>query len=103
MLAVIKTGGKQYLIKAGDILKVEKLTGGVGTQASFDALLVAAEDGSEVKVGMPTVPGSLVTAEIIEHGKGKKVSVVKYKRKVRYRRNVGHRQHFTKIKITDIA
>lgn len=101
MFAVIKTGGKQYLVRQGDVLLVEKLELDPGAKLDFDALLVADEEGNEVKVGKPHV--GQVEATIVEHGRAKKVSVIKYKPKVRYRRNVGHRQPFTKIKIEKIV
>ncbi len=102
MFAVIQTGGKQYLVKEGDTLNIEKLDQESGN-LSFDALLVSDASGASVKVGTPTVSGATVSAKIVEHGKGEKVSVIKFKRKVRYRRNVGHRQPFTKITIEKIA
>lgn len=101
MFAVIKTGGKQYLVRQGDVLLVEKLELDLGAKLDFDALLVADEERNEVKVGKPHV--GQVEATIVEHGRAKKVSVIKYKPKVRYRRNVGHRQPFTKIKIEKIV
>ncbi len=102
MFAVIATGGKQYLARVGDILTVEKLDGKIGDPVSFDqVLMVAEEDGSTVNVGTPTVSAT-VSGEITEQGRADKVSVVKYKPKVHYRRRVGHRQPFTKIKITAI-
>lgn len=102
-LAVIKTGGKQYTVKEGMLLTIEKLLLDVGADVSFDALLVADEDGNNTQVGTPTVSGASVKATVVEQGRAKKVSVIKYKPKSRYRRNVGHRQPFTKIKIEKIA
>lgn len=102
MFAVIKTGGKQYLVEEGQMLNVEKLENEAGDKLEFEALLVAESD-TDVKVGMPTVKGAKVTASVVEQGRADKVHVVKFKRKVRYRRNVGHRQPFTKIKIEKIA
>lgn len=103
MFAVINTGGKQYLVQEGQVLKVEKLEKEDGAKIEFDALLLAKEDGSDVKIGTPTVSGAKVTASVLETGKGKKISVIKFKPKVRYRRNVGHRQPFTAIKIEKIS
>jgi large subunit ribosomal protein L21 len=103
MLAVIQTGGKQYIVREGQELAIELLTDEVGKALSLDALLVFNEDGSDAKIGTPTVSGAKVEAKVLEHGKAKKVSVIKYKPKVRYRRNVGHRQPFTKIKIEKIS
>lgn len=102
MIAVIKTGGKQYVVEEGQTLDVEKLDMEAGAKIEFDAMLLAKEDGSDVKVGTPST-GAKVSASVLEQGRGDKVSVIKYKRKVRYRRNVGHRQPFTKIKIEKIA
>lgn len=100
MFAVIETGGKQYLVKTGDILKVEKLTAEAGQEIIFDKVLLTAEaDGSEVKLGAPYLDGAQVKAEVLEQGRGKKIRVVKYKRKVRYKRVRGHRQSYTKVKI----
>lgn len=100
MLAVIATGGKQYLIKPGQILSVEKLPGDAGSAIAFDkVLLTASDDGEEVKIGTPYLAGARVNAEILEQGRGKKIFVIKYKPKVRYRRKRGHRQYFTRVKI----
>ncbi|KKT71736.1 MAG: 50S ribosomal protein L21 [Candidatus Uhrbacteria bacterium GW2011_GWE2_45_35] len=103
MIAVIKTGGKEYIVREGQELKVEKLELDPGAKLELEAMLVADEEGKDVKVGKPFVAGAKVEAVIVEHGKAEKVAVVKYKPKVRYRRNVGHRQPFTKIKIEKIV
>lgn len=103
MFAVIKTGGKQYVVREGQELKVEKLELPDGEKIEFDALLVSDDEGTETKVGIPVVEGSKVTASVMETGKGKKVMIVKYKPKSRYRRNNGHRQPYTKLKIESIA
>ncbi len=103
MLAVIQTGGKQYIVKEGTILKVEKLAGEKGGAIVFDRVLLIGEEGGEVKVGAPTVAGAKVNAIIEEQGRADKVTVIKYKRKVRYKRKVGHRQHFTKVRIEKIV
>jgi len=102
MFAVIKTGGKQYVVKEGDVLAVEKLDVEAGKSVKLETLAIAEEDGSKLDLGTPSL-GEKVTAEVIEQGRAKKVDVVKYKPKVRYRRRVGHRQPFTKIKISKIA
>lgn len=100
MFAVIETGGKQYLVKTGAAIKIEKLKAEAGKEFVFDkVLLTANDDGSDVKIGTPYLDGVAVKAEVLEQGRAKKVLVVKYKRKVRYTRNRGHRQHFTKVKI----
>jgi len=103
MIAVIKTGGKQYVVSEGQTLKVEKLDLEEGKDVTFEALLVSDDEGKDVKIGTPLVSGSKVTAKILEQARDKKVSVIKYKPKSRYRRNVGHRQPFTKIQIEKIS
>lgn len=103
MYAVIMTGGKQYLVTEGQKLKVEKLELAEGATLMLDCLLVSDDTGSTVKVGTPLVPGGNVTATVAAHGRGEKISVIKYKRKVRYRRNVGHRQPFTELLIEKIV
>ncbi len=102
-IAVIQTGGKQYLVKEGQVLHVEKLELEPGASIEFDVLLLSDEDAQHVDVGTPHISGAKVKGVVLEHGKAEKVSVIKYKPKVRYRRNVGHRQPFTKIKIEKIA
>ena len=103
MLAVIQTGGKQYLVKEGDTLKVEKLEASQGDSLSFDALMVMNEDGTGAKVGAPTVSGAKVTASVSGVGRHDKVTIIKYHPKTRYKRKAGHRQHFTAIKVEKIA
>jgi len=100
-IAIIKTGGKQYKVKENDSLKIEKLPEEVGKKVKFETLLVATDDGKEFNIGSPSL-GENVEGEILEHGKGKKVTVVKYKNKTRYLRTKGHRQQFTKVKINSI-
>ena len=102
-IAVIVTGGKQYIVREGQELKIEKLEREPGAIVSYDALLVSDEEGKNTKVGTPTVSGAKISASVIENGRAKKVSVIKYKPKSRYRRNVGHRQPFTQIRIEKIA
>ncbi len=97
--AVISTGGKQYLVEPGQKLKIEKLPGEAGDAVSFDALLVA--DGSKVEIGTPNVHAK-VTGKIERQGRAKKILVVKYKPKVRYRKKQGHRQPFTEVTIESI-
>lgn len=98
--AIIKTGGKQYLVKEKEIISVEKLKGETGSSITFDTL--ATLEGDNVNLGAPLL-GQQVTGEIISTAKGDKVSVIKFKNKTRYRRNVGHRQTHTEVKITAIA
>lgn len=103
MYAIVSTGGKQYLVTEGQKLKVEKLELAEGAEFTLDCLLVSDDSGDNVKVGTPLVAGGKVTAKIVAHDRADKISVIKYKRKVRYRRNVGHRQPFTEILIQSIA
>jgi large subunit ribosomal protein L21 len=101
MLAVIKTGGKQYLVKPGDKLKIEKLDKKAGEEVIFsDVLLV--EKNKKVEIGTPIVKEAKVEAKILSQGKGDKVIVFKYKAKKRYSRKIGHRQPFTEIEIVGI-
>lgn len=101
-IAVIKTGGKQYKVKEGDTLKVEKLSLDDKSKIKLDTLLISEEDGSSMELGAPSL-GEKVEAEVLSNGKGKKITVVKYKNKIRYKRTLGHRQEFTEIKIKKIA
>lgn len=102
-VAVIKTGGKQYKVKEKDVIKIEKITGKENSEVDFtEVLLVADEDGKEVKVGSPLVAGAKVKGKIIEQGRDKKITVIKYKPKTRYRVKQGHKQPFTKVEITAI-
>src|SRR6266508_461614 len=102
MYAVIQSGGKQYTVRPGDTLTVEKLDGDAGSSVDLtDVLMVA--DGDAVTVGTPTVSGARVVAEIVEHGKHKKVVVFKYKPKIRYRKRTGHRQQFTRLAVKEIV
>lgn len=103
MIAVIETGGKQYLVKHGDTIKIEKIAGEANAEVVFDkVLLLADEAGGEVKVGSPYIADAKVTATILAQARAKKVRVVKYKRKVRYCKVHGHRQDYTKIKVQSL-
>ena len=102
MYAVIQTGGKQYRVEQGETLRVEKLLGDAGSKFTFDTLLFA-DDGGNVRVGQPNVAGVSVDAEIVEHGRGKKIVIFKYKRRKAYRRKAGHCQPFTAVKILNIT
>ena len=99
-IAVVKTGGKQYKVSVGDTIKVEKLNLEPGQSLKLNTLLVA--EGSDLELGQPSL-GERVEAEVVENGRNKKVTVVKYKSKTRYKKTVGHRQHFTALKISSIA
>jgi large subunit ribosomal protein L21 len=102
MYAVISTGGKQYRVSEGQIVRVESLPGDVGTPVSFDRVLLLS-DGEKVKVGQPTLQGASVDGHIVEQGKAKKIIVFKYKRRKRYRKKHGHRQQYTALKIDKIV
>ncbi|MEK7120826.1 MAG: 50S ribosomal protein L21 [Patescibacteria group bacterium] len=96
---VIRTGGKQYKVASGDVVKIEKIKNKkVGDKVSFDEVLFS-YDGKEVKIGNPKVSGAKVMGEVVEEGRGKKVVVIKYKQKSRYFKNRGHRQPFIKVKL----
>lgn len=99
--AVIKTGGKQYKVKEKDVLKIEKTLGNKGDKVLFEQVLMRA-DGDNIEIGKPVVEGAKVEGRILEQGKSKKVLVVKYKPKVRYKKRVGHRQRFTRVEILTI-
>ncbi|MFA5076771.1 MAG: 50S ribosomal protein L21 [Patescibacteria group bacterium] len=101
-IAVIKTGGKQYTVAEKNKIKIEKLAGEVGQSIDFKEVLLLA-DGAQIKVGQPHVSGIKVTGKILKQARDKKILVVKYKNKTRYRRNVGHRQTFTEVEIEKIA
>lgn len=103
MIAIIATGGKQYIVKEGMELKVEKLDLEEGKTIDFSAMLIADEEGNTVSVGTPEVAGAKVTATVLEQGRGKKINIIKYKPKVRYRRKNGHRQPFTNLQINKIT
>jgi len=101
MYAIVNTGGKQYKVCQGDILRVEKIPGEVGNPVSFDKILMFS-DGENVNIGRPTLDNVTVKGHIVEQGKAKKIIVFKYKRRKRYRRKLGHRQHYTAVKIDSI-
>ena len=101
MYAIIRTGGKQYNVSVGDEVLVEKLNAEVGEEVSFEVLMLA--DDSGIKIGTPVVEGVSAEAEVVEHGKGKKVIVFKYKPKKNYRKKQGHRQPYTMVKIKAIG
>ena len=101
MYAVVETGGKQYRVKPGDTLDVERLDGSAGETIELDRVLLVGGDG-ETTVGRPMVPGARVLAELVEQTRGEKIIVFKYKSKVRYRRKTGHRQRLTRLRVTEI-
>ncbi len=101
-IAVIKSGGKQYKVKEGQIIKLEKIDKKEGAKVTFDTLLIASTDAKEVNIGKPGL-GKKTEGKIVEQGKDKKISVIKFKSKTRYLRNKGHRQLFSKVEIKKIA
>lgn len=101
-LAVIQTGGKQYLVKEGDTLRIEKLEAKDGDFLSFEPLLVCDESGKNAKVGAPTIKGASVGAKVLRTAKADKVAIIKFHAKTRYKRKAGHRQPFTEIKIGSV-
>jgi large subunit ribosomal protein L21 len=101
MHAIIETGSKQYLVTKGTKIQVEKLEGEVGSTITFDKVLFSGE-GANVQLGKPFVSGVTVEAKIVDQGRGKKIEVLKYKAKSKYRRKIGHRQYFTEVEITKV-
>lgn len=101
MYAVIKSGGKQHRVVEGETLKLEKLDAATGETIDFDQVLMVGE-GVDVKIGAPLVDGGKVTAEVIAHGRADKVSIIKFRRRKHSRKQQGHRQWFTEVKITGI-
>ena len=101
MYAVIETGGKQHRVVEGELIKVEKIVAETGSIIDFDRVLMVGE-GESIKVGTPVVDGAKVSAEVIQHGRGEKVTIVKFKRRKHHMKRQGHRQWFTEIKITTI-
>jgi large subunit ribosomal protein L21 len=101
MYAVIATGGKQYKVTKGETLRVEKLVGDEGSTVKLDNVLMVA-DGDKVSVGTPMLDKATVTAKIMAHGRGKKVEIIKFRRRKNSRRQMGHRQSYTEIEVTDI-
>jgi large subunit ribosomal protein L21 len=101
MYAIVSSGGKQYKVQKGEILRVEKISGDIGVPVSFDKVLMFS-DGENVNIGQPVLENVSVNGHIVEQDKAKKIIVFKYKRRKRYRRKQGHRQQYTAIKIDDI-
>ncbi len=101
MYAIVDTGGKQYKVKKDETLRIEKIPGEVGSQVSFDKILMLADDDN-VKIGRPVLDDVAVKGHIVEQEKAQKIIVFKYKRRKRYRRKQGHRQQYTAVKIDSI-
>ncbi|MDR0780214.1 MAG: 50S ribosomal protein L21 [Pseudomonadales bacterium] len=102
MYAVIESGGKQHRVTEGEVLKLELIEAGAGDSISFDKVLMVGQ-GADVRVGAPYVANGKVTAEVLSHGRGDKVTIIKFKRRKHYRKQQGHRQWFTEVKITGIS
>ena len=101
MYAVIKSGGKQYKVQEGDTIRVEKINAEEGGEINLDEVLMVA-DGDNVSVGAPVVEGASVAATVASHGRGEKIKVIKFKRRKHHRKQMGHRQAYTELKITGI-
>jgi large subunit ribosomal protein L21 len=101
MYAVVSSGGKQYKVQKGEILRVEKISGDIGASVSFDKVLMFS-DGENVNIGQPVLENVSVNGHIVEQDKAKKIIVFKYKKRKRYRRKQGHRQPYTAVKIDSI-
>jgi large subunit ribosomal protein L21 len=102
MYAVIESGGKQHRVKEGETLKLEKIEAATGDNIEFDRVLLLGS-GESVKVGTPLVDGGKVTAEVLNHGRHQKVTIVKFNRRKHHRKQAGHRQWYTEVKITGIS
>ncbi len=102
MYAVIKSGGKQHRVVEGERLKVELLAVELGQVITFDDVLMVV-NGDNIQVGTPVVAGAKVTAEVLDHGRHDKIRIVKFRRRKHYRRQAGHRQYYTELKITSIS
>ncbi len=102
MYAVFQSGGKQHRVSEGQTLRLEKLDAETGASIEFDSVLLVA-NGEEVTVGAPFVTGGKVTAEVVTHGRGDKIKIVKFRRRKHSRKQMGHRQWFTEVKITGIS
>jgi len=101
MYAVIRTGGKQYRVAEGDTLKIEKIAAEAGATVELDKVLMVA-DGEDIKVGRPYLSGGKVTATIKSHGRGKKIKIIKFRRRKHHLKHQGHRQWFTELEVTGI-
>ena len=102
MYAVIKTGGKQYRVAAGEKIKVEQLPADVGAEITLDQVLMLGE-GESVKIGTPIIAGATVTAKVVAHGRGPKIKIFKMRRRKHYQKHQGHRQNYTELKIDAIV
>lgn len=101
MYAIIETGGKQYRVAEGQTVKIEKLAAETGHTVDFDRVLMVGE-GEQIKVGTPVIAGAKVVAEVLKHGRGDKVQIIKFRRRKHHMKKAGHRQYFTEVKITKV-
>lgn len=101
MFAILQTGSKQYIVSKGDVIAVDKLAGEVGDTVTFDKVLLTADDKTH-KLGKPYISGATVTAKVTKQGRDKKIHILKYRAKSKYRKKQGHRQHYTEVEITKI-
>lgn len=102
MYAVFVSGGKQHRVAEGDVVKLELIDAEPGAAIEFDQVLLVS-NGAEVKIGAPVVAGGKVSAEVVTHGRGDKIRIIKFRRRKHYRKQAGHRQYFTEVKITGIS
>lgn len=102
MYAIIKNGGKQYKVKQGEVVKLEKIDLGIGETVEFDTVLMGQTEAGEVKIGAPVVAGAKVTGEVVEQGRNKKVKIMKFRRRKHSMKQQGHRQYFTAVKVSAI-
>ncbi len=102
MYAVIATGGKQYRVTQGDVIRVEKLNAEEGASVNFENILLLNDGGGNITIGTPYIEGRKVTAKVRAHGRSKKIKVIKFRRRKHHRKQMGHRQAYTEVEITDI-
>ena len=102
MYAVIKTGGKQYKVAEGEYLRIESLSAAEGEAVEFNEVLMVA-DGDDIKIGTPVLDGGKVTGKVLSHGRGKKIKIIKFRRRKHHRKQMGHRQNYTEVLIEKIA
>jgi len=101
MYAIMSSGGKQYKVAQGNLIKLEKLSAEVGQAVEFPVLLLA-EEAKAIQLGTPYLPGAKVVASVIEHGRHDKIKIIKFRRRKHHRKQMGHRQHYTEVKIIEI-
>ena len=102
MYAIIKNGGKQYKVKEGEVVKLEKIDLGIGEKIEFNDVLIGETSEGEVKIGAPTIEGAKIQAEVVEQGRNKKVKILKFRRRKHSMKQQGHRQYFTAVKVLSI-